>query len=74
MEYSAYEEATVPICTFVLENKNNAEENGQYFRLSAFKGGMEVQKRKVLEAISNRNCGYYMEINQQWFKKSRGCL
>lgn len=72
MEYSAYEEATVPICTFVLENKNNAEENGQYFRLSAFKGGMEVQKRKVLEAISNRNCGYYMEINQQWFKKIPG--
>ena len=28
MEYSAFEEATVPICTFVLQN-NKSEEKGQ---------------------------------------------
>ncbi len=43
MEYSAYEEATVPICSFVLENKKT-NELGYYFRLSDFKGGMDVQK------------------------------
>ena len=46
MEYSAFEEATVPICSFVLKN-SKTEENGLYFKLSDFKGGMEVQKQKV---------------------------
>ena len=61
-EYSAYEEATVPICTFVLQNgKNNS--NGLYFRLSEFKGGMEVQRKKVLEALEG-NTDYFFEANQ----------
>lgn len=59
MEYSAFEEATVPICTFVLKNKKILEK-GVYIKLSAFKGGMEVQKEKVLEAINN-NCNYIYE-------------
>src|SRR5699024_6360168 len=58
MEYSAFEEATVPICPFVF--KNGSENNkGLYFRLSEFTGGMEVQKEKVLEAIENPDCGYF---------------
>ena len=47
MEYSAFEEATVPICSFVLKN-GKATEKALCFRLSDFKGGMEVQKQKVL--------------------------
>lgn len=67
MEYSAFEEATVPICAFVLKNgrENN---NGLYFRLSEFTGGMEVQKEKVIEAIDNPDCGYFYEINEENFK------
>ena len=49
-EYSAFEEATVPICSFVMKNAKN-NEDGLYFRLVDFKGGMEVQKGKVLEAL-----------------------
>lgn len=60
MEYSAYEEATVPICSFVLKNEHS-NDLGYYFRLSDFKGGMEVQKQKVLEAINNSNCDFYYE-------------
>lgn len=46
MEYSAFEEATVPICTFVLQNgKSNAK--SLCFRLSEFKGGMDVQRQKT---------------------------
>ena len=60
MEYSAYEEATVPICSFVLKNEHS-NALGYYFRLSDFKGGMEVQKQKVLEAINNSNCDFYYE-------------
>lgn len=36
MEYSAYEEATVPICSFVLKNEHS-NALGYYFRLSDFK-------------------------------------
>ena len=60
MEYSAYEEATVPICSFVLKNEHS-NALGYYFRLSDFKSGMEVQKQKVLEAINNSNCDFYYE-------------
>lgn len=51
LEYSAFSEATVPICTFVLSNfdKNYA---GTYLKLSEFTGGMDVQKEKVLQIIN----------------------
>lgn len=71
MEYSAYEEATVPICSFVLRNKKT-DDLGYYFRLSDFKGGMDVQKQKVLEAIDNKNCGYFYETSATNFSKIPG--
>lgn len=71
MEYSAFEEATVPICSFVLKN-GRATEKSLCFRLSDFKGGMEVQKKKVLEAIDNKNCGYFYETEQSEFSKIPG--
>lgn len=71
MEYSAFEEATVPICSFVLKN-GGATEKALCFRLSDFKGGMEVQKQKVLEAIANKNCRYFYEVEQSNFKKISG--
>ena len=71
MEYSAFEEATVPICSFVLKN-GKAAENGLYFKLSEFKGGMEVQKQKVLEALANKNCGYFYKADQSNFSKIPG--
>lgn len=71
MEYSAFEEATVPICSFVLKN-GKATENGLYFKLSDFKGGMEVQKQKVLEALADKNCGYFYETSQLSFRNIPG--
>lgn len=71
MEYSAFEEATVPICSFVLKNKK-AIESGLYFRLSDFKGGMGVQRKKVLEAIENPDCGYFYETQQFNFSQIPG--
>lgn len=61
-EYSAYEEATVPICTFVLKNDATQKE-GYYIKLSDFKGGMNVQRVKTLEALHNRECGYFYKTN-----------
>lgn len=71
MEYSAFEEATVPICSFVLKN-GKATENGLYFKLSDFKGGMGVQKQKVLEALADKYCGYFYEADQSNFSKIPG--
>lgn len=71
MEYSAFEEATVPICCFVL--KNGAPKEAAYcFKLSEFKGGMEVQKAKVLESIDDPNCKYFYETIQNDFLKIPG--
>lgn len=70
-EYSAFEEATVPICSFVLKN-GKAESKGEYFRLSDFTGGMEVQRRKVKEALSTPDCGFFYESSQSNFSKIPG--
>ena len=71
MEYSAFEEATVPICAFVLKN-GRTNDKGLCFKLSEFKGGMEVQKQKVLEALADKNCGYFYETDQSNFSKIPG--
>ena len=71
MEYSAFEEATVPICSFVLRNGQTSEK-ALCFRLSDFKGGMEVQKQKVLEALENKDCGYFYEAEQSNLSKIPG--
>lgn len=71
MEYSAFEEATVPICTFVLQNCHSKEPS-LCFRLADFKGGMQMQNKKVLEAIANPECGYFYQAQQANFSKIPG--
>lgn len=71
MEYSAFEEATVPICTFVLQNIDK-DKKGNYVRLSDFKGGMQIQKEKTLEAINNPKLDYYYETSDNNYKKIPG--
>ncbi len=71
MEYSAFEEATVPICSFVL--KNGIENtSGLYIKLSDFKGGMEIQRIKVLEALADESCKYLYENSADNFSKIPG--
>lgn len=67
-EYSAFEEAIVPICTFTLLN-SNVDKSSVYLRLTDFRGGMEVQRVKALEAISNHDCGFYYEAVSDRFSK-----
>ncbi|EHK0651772.1 BREX-1 system adenine-specific DNA-methyltransferase PglX [Enterococcus faecium] len=68
MEYSSFEEATVPLCTFTIKNSN--EQEGSYIKLSDFTGGMEVQRVKALEAINHyESCNYFYCTNQNNFKK-----
>ncbi len=57
LEYSAFSEATVPVCLTVIRNAPSVR-RGRYIRLSAFRGGMEVQREKTLAAVRNPACGY----------------
>ena len=71
MEYNSYREVCVPISAYVLKN-GKEKEKGLYFNLSKFKGDMEVQNKKVLEALENKNCGYFYETNEKNFEKIPG--
>jgi type I restriction-modification system DNA methylase subunit len=50
LEYSGFDGATVPICTFTVENSYHPNFKGGYVRLSDFKGA-PVQGPKCLEII-----------------------
>lgn len=68
LEYSAFEEATVPICTFVLQN-SHIKKKSPYLRLTDYRGGMEVQRLKALEAIETQDKNMYFETYAHNFKK-----
>lgn len=51
LEYNAFPEACVPVCTFTIRNMYNEFISGEYIRLSKFKG-VDVQCEKVLKSIN----------------------
>ena len=71
LEYSGFDGATVPICTFTLRKKNIQDGKGSYIRLSDFKGAKN-QAPKTLEAIQNANCSWFYIFNQKDFEKIPG--
>lgn len=70
LEYSAFDGATVPICTFTLRNYQNKIE-GEYVRLSDFRGA-ENQPKKTVEAVQNPSVSYRYTYNQENFSKVPG--
>ena len=58
LEYSGFDGATVPICSFTLRKKNISNVDGAYIKLSEFKGAKQ-QGPKTLEAIRNKKCGWF---------------
>ena len=70
LEYSGFEDATVPICTFVLQN-SYTDKKGEYIRLSDFKGPKN-QPIKTLEAVKNPNCNWRFQTKQKDFEKIPG--
>jgi len=70
LEYSGFEEATVPICTFTIRNAYIAAK-GEYVRLSDFRGA-ELQPIKILEAVQNRNVPYRYSVSPRNFEKIPG--
>ena len=70
LEYSGFEEATVPICTFTLRNYS-VDIPGNYIRLSDFKGAKR-QPEKTREAIANSCVDYRFTVEQKKMKKIPG--
>ena len=54
LEYSGFDGATVPICTFTVENAHKPEFKGGYVRLSDFRGA-DQQGPRALEIIQAAN-------------------
>jgi type II restriction/modification system DNA methylase subunit YeeA len=71
LEYSGFDGATVPICTFTLENAHHPNYRGGYVRLSDFRGA-ENQGPKTLEAVRNPNCIWFYRAAAADFKKIPG--
>ena len=66
LEYSAFEDATVPLCTFVLQNQIE-DTLGVYIRLSDFKGGMEIQAEKIRDVNNDKGLEYrYIRDNTKF--------
>ncbi len=71
LEYSGFDGATVPICTFTLGKAHISNYTGSYIKLSDFKGH-ENQAPKTLEAIKNPLCGWFYNAKPDDFKKISG--
>ncbi|HHJ4390293.1 TPA: BREX-1 system adenine-specific DNA-methyltransferase PglX, partial [Escherichia coli] len=71
LEYSGFDGATVPICTFTLTKGHIPEYIGSYIRLSDFKGAAN-QAPKTLQAIKNPECGWFYKAKSDDFKKIPG--
>jgi type II restriction/modification system DNA methylase subunit YeeA len=71
LEYSGFDGATVPICTFTVENVHRPDFKGGYVRLSDFRGS-ENQGPRTLEAIKNPECGWFYRASAADFKKIPG--
>jgi N-6 DNA Methylase len=70
LEYNAFPEATVPVCSFTLRNYNT-NLSGEYIRLSDFKG-IEIQSKKTLEAVENPKINYRFSFETLRFKEVPG--
>ncbi len=60
LEYNAFAPACIPVCTFTISKNNLRDYKSCFIKLSDFKGH-ENQAPKTLEAINNRNCGWFFE-------------
>ncbi|MCY4495632.1 MAG: BREX-1 system adenine-specific DNA-methyltransferase PglX, partial [Acidimicrobiaceae bacterium] len=71
LEYSGFDGATVPICTFTVENGHRPDFKGGYVKLSDFRGS-ENQGPRTLEAIKNPDCGWFYRASAADFNKIPG--
>ena len=68
LEYSGFDGVTVPICIFTIENSHKPDFKGGYVRLSDFSGAAN-QSPRTLEAIANKDCGWFYRSSSRDFQK-----
>ena len=71
LEYSGFDGATVPICTFTLAKSHLTSFFGSYIRLSDFRGA-DQQGPRTLEAVRNPKCGWAFTAKADDFNKIPG--
>jgi type II restriction/modification system DNA methylase subunit YeeA len=71
LETNAFQPAMVTVCSFVFSPRNTPHYTGCYIRLVDFKGAQN-QAPRTLEAIRNRDCGWFYESSQDDFKEIHG--
>jgi type II restriction/modification system DNA methylase subunit YeeA len=71
LEYSGFAEATVPICCFVALNGRASGSKTAFIRLADFKGPA-LQEPKTLEAIRNKECGWFYRVDPHKFVAIEG--
>lgn len=71
LEYSGFDGAVVPICTFTIENSYCPAYRGGFVRLAEFKGA-ENQSPRTIEAIKNPDCGWFYRASSEDFRKIPG--
>jgi hypothetical protein len=71
LEYSGFDGATVPICTYTLQRSSIRNFRSSFIRLSDFRGAQN-QAPKTIEAIHNHNCGWFFTAKPDTFQKIPG--
>jgi type II restriction/modification system DNA methylase subunit YeeA len=71
LEYSGFDGATVPVCTFTTAKRHIENYYGSYIKLSDFRGS-DQQGPKTLEAIADPTCGWHFKANADNFQKIEG--
>lgn len=71
LEYSGFDGATVPICTFTVENRTKPDFQGGYLRLHDFRGAAQ-QGPRTLEAIADQSCDWFYRASTSDFRKLPG--
>jgi hypothetical protein len=71
LEYNAFEPACVPVCVYTMMNVHLADFEGDYIKLSDFRGS-ETQAPRTLEAIGNFDCGWRHRSTTSTFHKIPG--
>ncbi|MCX6833513.1 MAG: BREX-1 system adenine-specific DNA-methyltransferase PglX, partial [candidate division Zixibacteria bacterium] len=72
LEYSGFEGATVPICTFTLRKGKTPGQKGTFLSLSSFKGPA-LQDPKAREGIQSEKCSYRFQVCTDTFALVPSC-
>jgi len=72
LHYDAFVDAKAHVCTFVLKNRHDNGFSSSFIRLADFPG-VDTQAPRTLDAIRNRECGWFFEASQDQSKGIPGC-